>query len=88
MVIIALWHSLEVVSPGSIQKDTEELVSEYALAGVAEYWIINPLTATVTVHVLAEQRYALKGTYEDAQTVESKLLTQWRMTAADMLAEA
>lgn len=80
--------AIEVVSPGSIQKDTEELVSEYALAGVAEYWIINPLTATVTVYVLAGQHYRLKGAYQDAQTVESKLLTHWHMTATDMLAEA
>lgn len=34
---------LEVVSPTSIQKDTVHLLRLYHLAGVREYWLVNPL---------------------------------------------
>ena len=34
---------LEVVSPNSVQKDTVVLPELYAAAGIAEYWLVNPV---------------------------------------------
>jgi len=43
---------LEVVSPGSIQKDTVLLRELYAAAGIAEYWLLNPLGEAITFDIL------------------------------------
>lgn len=77
--------AIEVVSPGSIKKDTEDLVVEYAVAGVQEYWVVNPILEEITVYVLQEKGYILKGQYRDEQPIESELLQQWALSAAEML---
>lgn len=38
---------LEIVSPGSVEKDTEELLSLYWQAGISEYWLVNPVDRKV-----------------------------------------
>jgi Uma2 family endonuclease len=49
---------LEVVSSHSIQKDTVALRELYAAAGIAEYWLVNPLGGEPTFDVL---RLSTKG---------------------------
>lgn len=48
---------VEVVSPDSVKRDYRYKVSEYAALGVPEYWIVDPLTAQVTVMQLEEGLY-------------------------------
>ena len=43
---------LEVVSSHSIQKDTVALRDLYAAAGIAEYWLMNPLGREPTLEIL------------------------------------
>ncbi len=45
----------EVVSPGSRRVDRQEKFVEYAQAGVAEYWLIDPEQKTVVVFGLGEE---------------------------------
>jgi Uma2 family endonuclease len=51
---------LEVVSPSSVQKDTVVLPELYAAAGIAEYWLVNPLAGQLEFDILrlAARRYA------------------------------
>lgn len=79
---------IEVISPSTKKKDTEEKLEGYAIAGVSEYWVINPLPRkqTVSVYALEGDRYTLKGAYKGNQTVESNLLKHWRVSAVAILA--
>jgi Uma2 family endonuclease len=43
---------LEIVSKTSIQKDTVALRELYATAGIAEYWLVNPLGEEVLFDIL------------------------------------
>lgn len=43
---------LEVVSKHSIQKDTVVLRELYAAAGIAEYWLVNPLGGQLSFEIL------------------------------------
>lgn len=80
--------TIEVVSPGTIKKDTQDNVGEYADAKVSEYWVVNPLPGyeSVSVWVLDGRAYTLKGEFKGVQPVQSELLTRWKFTAAEMLA--
>jgi Uma2 family endonuclease len=43
---------LEVVSKTSIQKDTVALRELYAAAGIAEYWLVDPLGDEISFDIL------------------------------------
>jgi Uma2 family endonuclease len=49
---------LEVVSSHSVQKDTVALRELYAAAGIAEYWLVNPLGEELSFDIL---RLTAKG---------------------------
>jgi Uma2 family endonuclease len=51
---------LEVVSGSSVEKDTELLRELYAAAGIAEYWLVNPLVQPLSFDIfrLAPAGYA------------------------------
>ncbi|RZS30522.1 Uma2 family endonuclease [Herbihabitans rhizosphaerae] len=56
---------VEILSPGSARDDTEHKASEYAEAGVPQYWLIDPeppVTATILTLV--------DGEYEESQRAE------------------
>ncbi|NJL05040.1 MAG: Uma2 family endonuclease [Chloroflexaceae bacterium] len=49
---------LEVVSPSNAELDQVTKRREYAAHGIPEYWIVDPLAATLTVLVLPDQQHA------------------------------
>ena len=62
----------EIISPGSRKTDEEEKMAEYAEAGVAEYWLIDPKTEMIHIYVLMGDAYELRqtaGSNEAAQSI-------------------
>ena len=64
----------EIVSPDDPDRDTVTKRADYALAGILEYWIINPLDDTIMVLTLAGDAYTEHGTYRRGETASSALL--------------
>lgn len=65
---------VEVVSPDKPTRDTEEKVIDYAEASIPEYWIVNPLDATITVLRLEGNAYTQHGVFARGETATSLLL--------------
>ena len=65
---------VEVVSPDHPERDTEEKPLDYAEAGIPEYWIVNPLDATITVLVLDGRAYRRHGVFRRGERATSELL--------------
>jgi Uma2 family endonuclease len=65
---------VEVVSVDNPERDTKVKRKDYAQAGIPEYWIVNPLTATITVLVLAGTTYVEHGVFRRGEQAVSKLL--------------
>ena len=59
---------IEIVSRESAARDYREKYNEYEAAGVREYWIVDPLSQTTTLHVLDKN-----GKYEVIAAKEGKL---------------
>ena len=78
---------LEVISPGSVRKDTTVLRELYARAGIAEYWIVDPASNTLEIYVLRDRGYVLFGSYDEAQDVNSPGLPGRAFAAARVFAE-
>lgn len=50
--------AVEIVSPESVERDTEEKFGEYEKAGVGEYWLIDPAKKRAEFYILdANQKY-------------------------------
>jgi Uma2 family endonuclease len=66
---------VEIVSPDGLERDTEEKPRDYAEAGIPEYWIVNPMDATISVLVLDGQAYRLHGQFRRGERATSRLLS-------------
>ena len=65
---------VEIVSEDNPERDTVEKVADYAEAGIPEYWIVNPLDATITVLTLDGDAYVEHGVFQRGATATSLLL--------------
>jgi Uma2 family endonuclease len=65
---------VEIVSPDKPERDTKEKPRDYAEAGIAEYWIVNPLDETITVLTLHGHAYHEHGIFHRGESVMSALL--------------
>ncbi|MGQ9531464.1 MAG: Uma2 family endonuclease [Desulfotomaculales bacterium] len=74
---------VEVTSPATERADRIEKSSEYARAGVREYWLVDPAAATVEVFVLERGlcMLAARGTFEER--VASRLLPGFAVTVVE-----
>lgn len=76
---------VEVVSESTKTTDYRTKRSEYGVLGIAEYWIVDPLKAQVTVCVLSEGFYDT-FIYGGDEMIESPTFTELRLTAEQVLA--
>jgi Uma2 family endonuclease len=67
---------MEVVSEGEVdrERDLEIKRREYAFAGIAEYWIVDPQEKAITVLTLEGQTYREHGVFRPGTQATSVLL--------------
>lgn len=72
---------IEVVSEDDPLRDLETKRVEYAEAGIAEYWIVDPRDRTISVLTLeaGADQYREAGRYVDGQRVSSVLLEDFQV---------
>jgi Uma2 family endonuclease len=75
---------VEVLSPGTEQYDRQTKYTLYARAGVPEYWLVDPKSCTIEVHVLRGQAYAPLGTFGPEATIQSELLPDLHLAISDI----
>ena len=76
---------MEVVSEGSQnrERDLDVKRSEYARAGIAEYWIVDPERRTISVLALEGDTYRIAGEYDTTQSATSVLLAGFSISVQD-----
>ena len=67
--------AVEIISRSTAQIDRMEKFIEYAQAGIAEYWLVNPMEHTIEVYALDQGKYRLLGKWNVGQIAHSKMLT-------------
>jgi Uma2 family endonuclease len=67
---------MEIVSPDDPNRDIVTKRQEYAEAGIREYWLVNPLSETITVFTLpaGANTYREHGVFSKGQQASSILL--------------
>jgi Uma2 family endonuclease len=78
---------VEVVSKGSVVRDYVEKKNDYETFGVAEYWLIDPLSETIIVNALVDGKYNVFSAVEESGTASSSLLAGFTLTFAEVFGE-
>jgi len=78
---------MEVVSAGekSRRRDLDQKRREYAEAGIAEYWIVDPLTYTISVLQLDGNHYVDAGVFAQGDRAVSRLLRGFSVSVDELL---
>ena len=81
---------MEVVSEGTEnrERDLEIKRREYAQAGIAEYWIVDPQEQRITVLTLDGQSYRVHGTFGSGTLATSVLLPGFSVAVEAVFAVA
>ncbi len=77
---------VEVVSPNQSSRDYRYKRSEYAVRGIAEYWIVDPIQKRLTVLEWVEGLYEEK-VYVGDSVIASLVFADLKLTAAQVLQE-
>jgi Uma2 family endonuclease len=76
---------VEIVSPDKPERDLVEDRADYAVAGVAEYWIVDPRQQAITVLALHEGQYQEHGVFSRGVQATSALLAGFAVAVDDVL---
>ena len=81
---------VEVLSEGEENRERDLVTKpeEYAAAGIAEYWIVDPLLSQITVLVLDGKTYREHGRFGPGKTAPSVLLAGFEVPVSEVMAAA
>jgi len=79
--------AVEIISEGTEHKDRVVKRSEYAQAGILEYWIIDPEALTVEQLRLQDGAYAMVSFYSQFDTLTSPTFPGWSILLDDLFAK-
>lgn len=81
---------VEIVSEGKEdrERDLETKREEYALAGIAEYWIVDPKKKRIWVLMLEGDEYAVHGQFKEEERATSVLLAGFGVKVTAVFAAA
>jgi Uma2 family endonuclease len=81
---------VEVVSEDDPERDLIEKRSEYARAGISEYWIVDPRDATITVLNLEANatEYGTGQTYGPGEVASSRLLAGFGIAVSEVFSQS
>jgi Uma2 family endonuclease len=65
---------IEIISIGGKKRDTVDKREDYALTGIAEYWIVDPKIETITVLTLKGAEYVEHGVFKKGELATSVML--------------
>ena len=76
---------VEVLSSSTQRTDRIEKFSEYARAGVREYWLVDPEKKTVEIYALKQGAYVLIDKYNTNQIAKSEILPGFNVNVNDLM---
>jgi Uma2 family endonuclease len=77
----------KILSPSRPAFDRVTKLEQYALYGVGEYWIVDPMAESVEIYVLASRKYERKGTFTGSQVLCTVLLPGWEFPVSSLFSE-
>jgi Uma2 family endonuclease len=79
---------VEILSPGSSQRDLKDKYALYESSGVLEYWIIHPVEGTLLIYTLTESGYQSSRLFTKGDVVSSKVLPGFSLDLTEVFESA
>ena len=79
---------VEVVINDDRRRDLETKRTEYARAGISEYWIVDPLEQEITVLSLIGVSYKVHGVFSTGEQAKSAVLSEFAVEVAKVFPAA
>ena len=81
---------IEIVSPGPTNRERDLVAkrNDYAKAGVAEYWIVDPDEQVITVLSLDGQTYRIHGEFKPGAIATSTLVPKFQIDVIELFKSA
>jgi len=79
---------VEIVSPDDPRRDLETKRDEYALAGIPEYWIVDPMAERILVLRLDGRSYEEHGEFVRGMWATSAILPDFAVSVDEVLDSA
>ena len=76
---------VEVSSPSTVGYDRRDKQDTYAMAGVPEYWIVDPNAHTVEILTLKDKVYTSLGFFRDENTLLSPIVPSLKAIRAEQI---
>jgi len=77
---------IEILSPSTVRHDRLLKFNKYLEAGVSEYWIVDPESKTVSVHLLENGKY-ITNSYSDMDVISVSVLDGCEINMPDVFSE-
>jgi len=78
---------VEILSPSSTRMDRVIKHKKYQQYGVREYWLVDPLTATVEVHLLNDGQFKKAAQYNAMDSIPVQVLPGCHIDLSEVFAE-
>jgi Uma2 family endonuclease len=75
---------VEILSPSTVERDRGEKRALYGKYGVTEYWLVDPIAETVSIHRQRAGVLAVTRTFGREQTLRSALLAGLELRLDDV----
>ena len=75
---------VEILSPGTARRDRGDKRALYGKHGVIEYWLVDPMAETVSIHRQRAGVLVLSRTFGREQTLRSRLLAGLELRLDDI----
>ncbi len=76
----------EILSPSTRRRDWRDKLDLYAMHGVPEYWIIDPVARMLWQFRLSDGKYALHATFEEDDTLTTPTLEGFSLPMSEVFA--
>lgn len=75
---------VEILSPSNQHHDLIIKMNLYAKFGVKEYWIVNPLTKSISIYKLDESQHYIQAAVKSSGTIQSKLFEDFTVNVDEL----
>jgi Uma2 family endonuclease len=78
---------VEILSPHRISYDRVTKLEQYALHGVAEYWVIDPMADKIDLYERSGERYQQRASLTGDEALTTHLLPGWELPVKSLFSE-
>ena len=75
---------VEILSPSTTRRDWNDKLNQYAIHGVPEYWVVDPVDRMLWQFILRDGEYALNAKFGEGDTLTTPTLEGFSLSMSEV----